>query len=324
MILPLDSDGDLYVSSGNNFSGAILRYDGRTGQFLGRFDQGGTLIRPYGSAFGPDGKLYVSSFLSDQILRYDGKTGAFIDVFSTGNGQANSLNGPNDLLFDAAGNLYVTTQGSVAVSGDGDGDGVVEPGEVAANFLGLPSQVLRFTNQNGVLDSTPTVFADQPQPLPLSFGFVSFLGLAIAPNGDLVTTDFANGIRSYDLATGTLKSTIATSYATFNDNGQPRSSNFIGNLTFSPDNNLYTVGFDFLNSNFGAILRYDGTTGQPLPSPGNSNAVFVSTNPNLKRPIGITYAPISVPEPISTVGLLAFGVAATALSLRRDRKSSNP
>ncbi|MEP0817843.1 MULTISPECIES: PEP-CTERM sorting domain-containing protein [Trichocoleus] len=322
--LTFGSDGDLYVSSGNNFSGAILRYDGRTGQFRGRFDQGGTLIRPYGSIFGPDGELYVSSFLTDQILRYDGKTGAFIDVFAAGNGQANGLNGPNDLVFDAAGNLYVTTQGSVAAPGDGDGDGDVEPGEIAANFPGLPSQVLRFTNNNGVLSSTLTVFADQPQPLPLSFGFVSFLGLSIAPNGDLVTTDFANGIRSYDLATGTLKSTIATSYATFNDNGQTRSSNFIGNLTFTPDNKLYTVGFDSRNNNFGAILRYDGTTGQPLPSPGNTNAVLVATNANLKRPIGIAYAPISVPEPTTTVGLLAFGAAATALSLKRDRKSSNP
>lgn len=83
------------------------------------------------------------------------------------------------------------------------------------------------------------------------------------------------------------------------------------------------MGFDFLNNNFGAILRYDGTTGQPLPSSGNANAVFVATNPNLTRPIGIIYAPISVPEPTTTVGLLVFGMATAALSLKSDRKSSN-
>ncbi|NJL38660.1 MAG: PEP-CTERM sorting domain-containing protein [Leptolyngbyaceae cyanobacterium SM1_4_3] len=33
----------------------------------------------------------------------------------------------------------------------------------------------------------------------------------------------------------------------------------------------------------------------------------MSTTPNLKRPIGITYSPVVVPEPALTLGLMAVG-----------------
>lgn len=85
-----------------------------------------------------------------------------------------------------------------------------------------------------------------------------------------------------------------------------------------------TVGFD-LDDNFGTILRYDGTTGEPLPSPGNTGPVFVATDERLVRPIGITYTPENltpVPEPVSTLGLLVFGAFWTVARLKRDRKSA--
>ena len=72
--LTFGPDGNLYVSSGSNTGGQILRYDGKTGAFLGVFAQSASLKRPYGNAFGPDGNLYVASFRSDEILKYDGKT----------------------------------------------------------------------------------------------------------------------------------------------------------------------------------------------------------------------------------------------------------
>jgi sugar lactone lactonase YvrE len=297
-------DGNLYVSSGGNNFGAILKFDGKTGDFLGRFDQGGSLFRPYGNAFGPDGNLYVSSFRSDEILRFDGVTGQFLDVFAFGTGTANGLNGPNDLLFDSDGNLYVTTQGSVA---DGTGE-ISFP-------VGSQSQVLRY---NIFADKPePIVFVPQPDPSPDSFGFVSFLGLEFGADGDLFVSDFANDIRRYDVLTGRLVDTLSTNYT-----GTTPSNNFMGNLTFDPNGTLYTVGFDFTNGNQGAILRFDGETGKPLPAVGQPSSIFVPTNRNLKRPIGITYSPVVVPEPALTLGLLAIG-AMLAGKRRGDRHQPN-
>ncbi|HEY9598758.1 MAG TPA: PEP-CTERM sorting domain-containing protein [Cyanophyceae cyanobacterium] len=298
-------DGNFYVSSGNTpETSAILRYDGKTGKFLDVFAAGGGLFRPYGTAFGPDGNLYVSSFLTDQILRYNGTTGAFIDVFASGNGQPGGLNGPNGLLFGTDGSLYVTTEGSIAVNGK-------------AMFTGLPSQVLRFD----LATKTSTVFIDQPAPSPDSFGFVSFLGLALGPDGDLFVSDFANDIRRYDLTTGNLVDTLSTNYT-----GTIPSNNFIGNLAFGANDTLYTVGFDFTNNNYGAILRYDGVTGNPLTSLGNNGATFVPTNSKLLRPIGITYTSeqlTAVPEPATVGGLLTLGALLSVSRIKRDRKQAN-
>lgn len=303
--LTFGPDGDLYVSSGSSASGKILRYNGKTGDFIDEFATTG-LVRPYGNAFGPDGNLYVSSFLTDQVLRFDGKTGAFIDIFASASKDRKSgdLNGPNDLLFTPDGRLLVTTQGSVAVP---DSDA---PGSFKADFSKLfESQVLSYD----IKTRESTVFIEQPTPSPDGFGFVSLLGLTIGSQGDLFVSDFANDIRRYDLNTGDLKQTISTNYT-----GLSPSGNFVGNLTFDPNNNLYTVGFD-IATNQGAILRY-GSNGDPLPSVNNSSAIFVATNNNLKRPIGITYTSIKVPEPSTMLGL--FTVSLLGFSALKRHKSA--
>lgn len=296
--LTFGPDGNLYVSYVTDpvtFTGAILKFDGKTGALLGTFAEGGSMRRPYGLAFGPDGYLYVSSFRSDEILRYDATTGAFIDVFAAGNGTVNGLNGPNDLLFGPNGDLYVTTQGSVA-----DGLGGI-------TYL-FNSQVLRYN----ILSDTPTAEVFQePTAAPDSTGFVSMLGLAFGPNGDLFTSDFANAIRRYDVTTGALLQEYSSTYY-----------GFMGNLAFDPAGNLYTPGFNFLDGNIGAISRFDGATGAPLPGQGQTGSVFVPASSSLQRPIGIAYSPLTVPEPATVLGLLGLGMWGMWSRQKGDRQSS--
>lgn len=276
-----DGIPDLYISSGNQPAGSseaassVLRFDGLTGSFLDAFvtdnpatdaDETGGLLRPYGIAFGPDGNLYVSSFLTDQILRYSGSTGAFLDVYAQGDGLPGGLNGPNGLLFGPDGALYVTTQGSVAVDGEPDFS------------RGLPSQILRYDLSSG----SSSVFAT-PDPLEGGAGFVSLLGLAIGPNGALYVSDFGGGIRFYDLGSGSELGSFSTDFT-----GADPSGNFVGSLSFGLNGILYSVGFDYREgaNNIGAILRYNTTTGIPAGDPG---ATFVAPTPVLQRPIGILF-----------------------------------
>ncbi|GBF83643.1 copper amine oxidase [Aphanothece sacrum FPU3] len=260
--LAFGSDGDFYVSSGDRVeNSAIIRYDGLTGKFKEKFAFGGGLIRPFGFTFGPDGYLYVSSFLTDQILLYEGKNGKFIDVFAQGNGLPGGLNGPNDLLFGKDGSLYVTTEGSIK-----------------GKFSGLPSQVLRFTPG----EKKPTVFIDQPHSSKLEY--VSFLGLKFGANGDLFVSDFANKIRQYNSQTGQLIKLIKTHDTDINS-----SHHAIGSLTFDDDNKLYTVGFELNNNNQGKILRFEGIDNQSLPFINQTNFILVPPTDKLIRPIGILY-----------------------------------
>ena len=261
--LTFGPDGNLYASSGSNTGGQILRYDGKTGAFLGVFAQSASLKRPYGNAFGPDGNLYVASFRSDEILKYDGKTGAFMSVFASGNGTAAGLlNGPNDLLFAPDGKLYVTTQGSVAD----------KLGGISYKF---DSQVLRYdlTTRAG------EVFAGAPTPTPNGGGYVSLLGLANGLDGLLYTTDFAGGIRSYDRTTKALKQTL--------DTGKLFGGTIattVGNLTFGSDGALYAPVF---NADRTGVVA-NGVAKCSLSA--GSCQLITTNNVNLSRPIGVATA----------------------------------
>jgi streptogramin lyase len=100
----------------------VKKYDD-AGAFLGNLDLNGLSadFHPRGVVFGPDGLLYVSSSgcldptdtqhfnpLTGYIARFNAKTGKFVDVFAS-DATIADLHRPEGLVFDRAGNLWVTS-----------------------------------------------------------------------------------------------------------------------------------------------------------------------------------------------------------------------
>src|SRR5262249_41984615 len=114
-------------------------------------------------------------------------------------------------------------------------------------------------------------FGRPPETVPLSFGkrgwlFASVVALATAGFGSgayadlLVCNDANNTILRHDERTGDF-------LGEFIPSGSGGLSGPRG-LIFGPDGNLYVSG--------DRVFRYDGITGEPLPSPGNTGATFCS------------------------------------------------
>jgi hypothetical protein len=125
--LVIGPNGLLYVSNFPDLvtqnGGQVLVFDPETLDFVGAFivDPGGTgsLNRPEGLVFGPDGNLYITSFRNfadpekdtDSIRIYDGHTGAFkgkIDLYAIGQPRAPA----QALLFGPDGKLFVPITGN--------------------------------------------------------------------------------------------------------------------------------------------------------------------------------------------------------------------
>jgi hypothetical protein len=109
--LEFGPDGHLYVT--DNTTDKIVRFDGKTGEFMDVFVNtgvGGVQI-PRTLVFGPDGNLYVASADTNEILRYQGplapNPGQFIDAFVAA--EAGGLVSPTALTFGPDGTLYVAS-----------------------------------------------------------------------------------------------------------------------------------------------------------------------------------------------------------------------
>ena len=73
-------DGNLYVASyGGGINGAIKKYDGATGAFLGNVAK---INGPYDLSFGSDGNLYVLGSTASAIYKIDPTTGTVLRTYT--------------------------------------------------------------------------------------------------------------------------------------------------------------------------------------------------------------------------------------------------
>jgi DNA-binding beta-propeller fold protein YncE len=124
--MAIGDDGDIYVSARN--LNQVMRFDGDTGAFVSIV--AGFVYDPEGIAFGPDGNLYVAEYQGDEVSRHSTGgdwLGIFVGDFW--------LDGPMDVEFDEAGDLYVVNylQDSVEVF-----DG--QTGALLRAMQGVPDQ----------------------------------------------------------------------------------------------------------------------------------------------------------------------------------------
>jgi hypothetical protein len=110
-----DGKLDLYVSGAID-SENVFRYDGTTGAFLGKYVADGSVHRPGGLTFGPDGNLYVPDFGTGIVYRFQGPSGTSpgAPMPSAGNGGA---------VFISAGSGGLRSPLSLLFGPDGNGDG---------------------------------------------------------------------------------------------------------------------------------------------------------------------------------------------------------
>jgi WD40 repeat protein len=95
--LTFGPDGHLYLSDQTN--ARVLRFDGKTGAYLGEFVPPGSggMRHPLTITFDPRGDLYVCSYGSDALLRFDGRTGEFLSSVIPA-GHVSALKGPTWVL----------------------------------------------------------------------------------------------------------------------------------------------------------------------------------------------------------------------------------
>jgi outer membrane protein assembly factor BamB len=259
--MAIGPDGNLYV---NSFStNEVLRYDARTGAYLGPFVTSGSggLTTPAtdGLIFRPDGKLYVLSRDGNSVLRYNAMTGAFIDTFVAGG--SGGLSQARGMAFGADGNLYISSTDTNQVLKYSGTTGAFLGVFVAAGSGGLggPRSIAFGPDGNLYVASPGTTSVLRYSGTTGSFlnAFVASGAGGLQAPGDLlfdhgslyVASQGTNNVLRYDASTGAFLDVV-------DPNNSPDLDRPIG-LLLAPDGSLLVGAYS-------SIVRYGATTTTPF------------------------------------------------------------
>ena len=281
--MAFDDSGDLYVA--DSFANTILKFDGQTGASLGVFADSTDGI------FGPStlqfraGSLYVAN-LGSPIAATFGTTVQKYDV-STGVGTnfGSGHNGPDGLVFDGSGNLYVSQSQSNVVT-KFDSSGAALPPNLADSSISWPA------------------------------------GLTFIPNTDdlLIANVTGQKIVKFD---GANYSTLLTLDSTFTSTflgANPGFDLFPVGVTFTDDDT-----FLISSSAAGMILEFTLFSGSPQLTGVFGTPLHYGINPGDIAFTGMAIGeilPIPVPEPSSIALTCAAFVATISIWRRRRRVAS--
>lgn len=286
-------DGDLYANdqgyaytaNGTTKYGRIVKFDGKTGNFLGEFIPGSTLTSkglqfPEDLLFGPDGDLYISGLGGGGVQRFDGQTGAYVDTVADTNSKNEALIAAG-LNFGPDGNLYISS--------------VLTDNSILK--YNLKSDTVNTFVPSSIAPPVPsgTVFTPDGSKLLGS----TFLG---ANPGDPITVQqYSNSGADLGLFVGA------------NNGGLESASR----LKFGADGNLYVS--DFAGNQ---VMRYDGQDGGSM---GAFISDDTAINGGLKNPGGLAFSPIPEPSTYAGMLVFsAFVVRGSLLKNRQKEKVSKP
>ncbi|MBO3459414.1 hypothetical protein G7B40_002690 [Aetokthonos hydrillicola Thurmond2011] len=262
---------------------SILRYDEKTGEFLGTFIPPGIIGLSSGITFGSDGNLYACDQANDRILRFNGKTGVLIDTYLQFG--PDGPHRPEDIVFGPDGALYISGLGgggvqrydrkthelTVLTQTNSKGKKLYAgginfgpDGNLYISSVFNDNSIIRYNIETGVQDTFVPPNIAQPVPS----------GTVFSPDGEYLYDGTFIGpstIERYDSKTGSL----IGDFVSANNNGGLQTSS---RLKFGSDGNLYVS--DYSGS---SIRSYDGQTGAFI-------SVFVSPGVGgLQHPGGIAF-----------------------------------
>ncbi|MDZ5473661.1 NHL repeat-containing protein [Bacillus sp. 31A1R] len=198
--------------------------------------------------------LYIGDGSDNTVKRFDARTGQYFGSFvPSGSG---GLNGPRGILFNLAGNLFVSNQN---VGTDENG-----------NVLEFSGQTGEFLNELVSSEGEGAPFAPR--------------GIILTDNNVLYVADFIDAndqpgeIRRYNGVTGEFLGVLDKSG--FSENFYPRG------VVIGPDGNVFVSGFNIVDPLSGWVLRFNRDTGEFL-------GVFIESDlqNNLHRPEGLVFGP---------------------------------